>query len=172
MPDITNVQVQINTDAPGYSPLEAEQRITFPVENGDGRPAAVSSTRARSRATACRRSRSSSRTARTSTLGAQLINERIQEVKSKLPPGIEPTMGPITTGLGEIYMLTVEAEAGARSTTDGKPYTPTDLRTIQDWIIKPQLRNVPGVIEVNTIGGFEKQYHVTPASREAARLRI
>ena len=91
----------------------------------------------------------------------QLVNERIQEVKGKLPPGIEPSMGPIATGLGEIYMFNVEAEPGARN-ADGTEITPTDLRTVQDWIIKPQLRNVPGVIEVNSIGGFTKEYHVTP----------
>lgn len=70
-------------------------------------------------------------------------------------------MGPITTGLGEIYMFNVEAEAGARN-AEGKEITTTDLRTVQDWNIKPQLRNVPGVIDVNSIGGFVKQYHVTP----------
>ncbi len=85
----------------------------------------------------------------------QLVNERVQEVKSKLPPGIEPSMGPIATGLGEIYMYTVDAAGRTNS-------IPTELRTVQDWVIKPQLRNTPGVIEVNTIGGYVKEYHVTP----------
>ena len=85
----------------------------------------------------------------------QLVNERLQEAKSNLPPGLEPTMVPISTGLGEIYMYTVEAEPGALR-EDGQPYTPTDMRTIQDWVVKPQLRTVPGVTEVNTIGGYEK----------------
>lgn len=91
----------------------------------------------------------------------QLINQRIQEIKGKLPPGVDPLMGPIATGLGEIFMWTVESKAGALK-PDGTPYTSTDLRTIQDWVIRPQLRNIPGVTEVNTIGGYEKQYHVTP----------
>jgi cobalt-zinc-cadmium resistance protein CzcA len=91
----------------------------------------------------------------------QLVNERIQEARGQLPAGIEPAMGPISTGLGEIFMWTVEAREGARK-PDGTPYTPTDLREIQDWIIKPQLRNVPGVTEINTIGGYAKEFQVAP----------
>src|SRR5215213_7128099 len=160
VPDITNVQVQINIEAPGYSPLEAEQRITFPVETAMGGLPHLEYTRSVSRyglsqVTVVFKDGTDIYFAR------QLVNERIQEVKSKLPPGIEPSPGPITTGLGEIYMFNVEAEAGARN-PDGSEVTPTDLRTVQDWIIKPQLRNVPGVIDVNSIGGFVKQYHVTP----------
>ena len=89
------------------------------------------------------------------------MNERIQEVRGQLPPGVEPAMGPISTGLGEIFMWTVESTPGAKK-PDGTAYTPTDLRTVQDWIIRPQLRNVSGVTEVNTIGGYVKQFHVTP----------
>jgi cobalt-zinc-cadmium resistance protein CzcA len=160
VPDITNVQVQINTEAPGYSPLEAEQRITFPVETAMGGLPHLEYTRSVSRyglsqVTVIFKDGTDIYFAR------QLVNERIQEVKSKLPPGIEPSPGPITTGLGEIYMFNVEAEAGAHN-AEGNEVTPTDLRTVQDWIIKPQLRNVPGVIDVNSIGGFVKQYHVTP----------
>ena len=160
VPDITNVQVQINTEAPGYSPLEAEQRITFPIETAMGGLPHLEYTRSVSRyglsqVTVIFKDGTDIYFAR------QLVNERIQEVKSKLPPGIEPSPGPITTGLGEIYMFNVEAEPGARN-AEGKEITPTDLRTVQDWIIKPQLRNVPGVIDVNSIGGFVKQYHVTP----------
>ncbi|MDE2078645.1 MAG: CusA/CzcA family heavy metal efflux RND transporter, partial [Burkholderiales bacterium] len=91
----------------------------------------------------------------------QLVNERIQGAKEQLPKGIAPAMGPISTGLGEIYMWTVEAKTGAHK-PDGQPYTPADLREIEDWIIKPQLRNVPGVTEINAIGGFAKQYQVAP----------
>jgi cobalt-zinc-cadmium resistance protein CzcA len=160
VPDITNVQVQINTEAPGYSPLEAEQRVTFPIETALGGLPHLEYTRSLSRyglsqVTVVFKDGTDIYFAR------QLVNERIQEVKSKLPPGIEPSPGPITTGLGEIYMFDVESEPGARS-ADGTEITPTDLRTVQDWIIKPQLRNVPGVIDVNSIGGFVKQYHVTP----------
>jgi cobalt-zinc-cadmium resistance protein CzcA len=160
VPDITNVQVQINTAAPGYSPLEAEQRITFPIETAMGGLPRLEYTRSVSRyglsqVTVIFKDGTDIYWAR------QLVNERIQEVKSKLPPGIEPSPGPITTGLGEIYMFNVEAEPGARN-ADGTEVAPRDLRTVQDWIIKPQLRNVPGVIDVNSIGGFLKQYHVTP----------
>lgn len=160
VPDITNVQVQINTEASGYSPLEAEQRVTFPIETAMGGLPHLEYTRSVSRyglsqVTVIFQDGTDIYFAR------QLVNERIQEVKSKLPPGIEPSMGPISTGLGEIYMFNVEAETGTRN-ADGSEITPTDLRTVQDWIIKPQLRNVPGVIDVNSIGGFVKQYHVTP----------
>ncbi len=160
VPDITNVQVQINTEAPGFSPLEAEQRITYPVETALGGLPALDYTRSVSRyglsqVTAVFKDGTDIYFAR------QLINERIQEAKGKLPPGIESSMGPISTGLGEIYMFTVKAEPGAK-TEKGEPYTPMDLRTLQDWVIKPQLRTVPGVVEVNTIGGYEKQYHVAP----------
>jgi cobalt-zinc-cadmium resistance protein CzcA len=91
----------------------------------------------------------------------QLVNERIQQVKDQLPAGVEVAMGPISTGLGEIYTYTVEAKPGAKA-PGGRDFTLSDLRTVQDWIIRPQLRNVPGVIEVNTIGGFERQFHVLP----------
>lgn len=160
VPDITNVQVQINTDAPGYSPLEAEQRITFPVEIAMSGLPGLENTRSLSKyglsqVTVVFRDGTDIYFAR------QLINERLGQMKSQLPPGLEPTMGPTATGLGEIFLYLVEADPNAR-TPEGRPYTPTDLRTIQDWVIKPQLRNVPGVIEVNTSGGFEKQFHVTP----------
>ena len=160
VPDITNVQVQINTEAPGFSPLEAEQRITFPVETALGGLPALEYSRSVSRyglsqVTAVFRDGTDIYFAR------QLVNERLQEVKGKLPPGIESAMGPITTGLGEIYMYLVKAAPGAKD-ENGEPYTPMSLRTLQDWVIKPQLRTVPGVVEVNTIGGYEKQYHVAP----------
>jgi cobalt-zinc-cadmium resistance protein CzcA len=160
VPDITNVQVQINVQAPGYSPLEIEQRITFPVETAMGGLPKLDYTRSLSRyglsqVTVVFLDGTDIYFAR------QLVNERIQQVKDQLPPGVEVAMGPISTGLGEIYMYTVEAKDGAKG-PHGNGYSPSELRTIQDWIIKPQLRNVPGVIEVNTIGGFERQFHVLP----------
>ena len=91
----------------------------------------------------------------------QLVNQRIQEAKAKLPVGIVPTMGPISTGLGEIFMWTVNAGKDAQK-PDGTAYDTIDLREIQDWIIRPQLRMVTGVAEVNAIGGYVKQFHVTP----------
>lgn len=165
VPDITNVQVQINTEAPGYSPLETEQRITFPVEALIAGLPHLESTRSLSRyglsqITVVFREGTDIYFAR------QLISERLQEARDKLPPGISPQLGPVSTGLGEIFMWTVEAKPGARK-EDGSAYTSTDLRTIQDWVVKPQLRTVPGVTEVNTIGGYEKQIHITP---DPARL--
>jgi cobalt-zinc-cadmium resistance protein CzcA len=160
VPDITNVQVQVNTAAPGYSPLEAEQRITFPVETALAGLPALDYTRSVSRyglsqVTVVFKDGTNIYFAR------QLVGERLQEVAGKLPPGIEPTMGPIATGLGEIFMFSVENDPEVRRPDDQR-YSPTELRTIQDWVIKPQLRNIPGVIEVNTIGGYVKEYHVTP----------
>jgi heavy metal efflux system protein len=160
VPDITNVQVQINSRAPGYSPLEVEQRITFPIETAMGGLPHLENTRSQSRyglsqVTVIFKDGTDIYFAR------QLVNERIQQAKGQLPVGIETAMGPVSTGLGEIYMFTVEAKPEAHKTS-GEPYTATDLRTIQDWIVRPQLRTVPGVIEVNTVGGFEKQFHVLP----------
>ncbi|HRE60771.1 MAG TPA: CusA/CzcA family heavy metal efflux RND transporter [Micropepsaceae bacterium] len=159
-PDITNVQVQINSEAPGFSPLEAEQRITFPVESAIAGIPGLDYTRSLSRyglsqVTAVFEDGTDIYFAR------QLINERLQSVRSLLPEGIEPELGPIATGLGEIFMYTIEAEPGATK-PDGTAWSPEDLRTLQDWVIRPQLRYTPGVVEVNTIGGFVRQYHVTP----------
>jgi cobalt-zinc-cadmium resistance protein CzcA len=159
-PDITNVQIQINTEAPGYSPLEAEQRITFPVETAIAGVPGLSYTRSVSRyglsqVTVVFEDGTDIYRAR------QLVNERLQSALGQLPPGLSPELGPIATGLGEIFMYTIEAEPNARK-SDGTAYTPEDLRTLQDWVIRPQMRNTPGVTEVNTIGGFVREYHVTP----------
>ena len=159
-PDITNVQVQINTEAPGFSPLEAEQRITFPIETAIAGLPGLEYTRSVSRyglsqVTVVFKDGTDIYFAR------QLVNERLQAARAQLPSSLTPELGPISTGLGEIFMYTVEAKPGARR-PDGKAYSPEDLRTLQDWVIRPQLRNTPGVTEVNTIGGFERQYHVTP----------
>jgi heavy metal efflux system protein len=160
VPDITNVQVQINTAAPGYSPLEVEQRITYLVEVSIAGLPSMEETRSLSRyglsqVTVIFKDGTDIYWAR------NLINERLQQAKSQLPNGIEPTMGPIATGLGEIFLYTVHADEKARQ-PNGQPWDATALRTLQDWVIRPQLRGVPGVTEVNTIGGFEKQFHVTP----------
>ncbi len=165
VPDITNVQVQINTEAPGYSPLETEQRITYPIETVMAGLPGLAQTRSLSRyglsqVTVIFEDGTDIYFAR------QLVNERIQSARTHMPDGISPAIGPISTGLGEIYLWTVEVDEGARK-PDGTPYTPTDLREVQDWIIKPQLRNVPGVTEINSIGGFEKEYQVAP---DPARL--
>lgn len=170
VPDITNVQVQVNSLAPGYSPLEVEQRITFPVETAMAGLPKLEYTRSLSRyglsqVTVVFKDGTDIYFAR------QLVNERVQQVREKLPAGTEVSMGPVSTGLGEIFMYTVEAKNGARK-PDGTAYSATDLRTIQDWIIKPQLRTVPGIVEVNTIGGYERQFHVLtdPARLMAYKL--
>jgi len=166
VPDITNVQVQISTEAPGYSPLETEQRISFPVETALAGLPRLDYTRSLSRyglsqVTVVFEDGTDIYWAR------QQIAERLQEVRGQLPAGLEPAMGPIATGLGEIYMYTVEAAPDAR-TPDGSAYTPTDLRGVQDWIVRPQLRSVPGVVEVNTIGGHARELQVAP---DLARLQ-
>lgn len=160
VPDITNVQVQINTALPGYSPLEAEQRVTFPIETAMAGLPALQQTRSLSRyglsqVTVVFKDGTDIYFAR------QLVNERMQAAKAKLPAGLEPAMGPISTGLGEIVMWVVEARPGALN-AKGEPYSSTELREIQDWIVKPQLRNVPGVTEINTIGGYSKEFQVAP----------
>ncbi|MCE4555069.1 CusA/CzcA family heavy metal efflux RND transporter [Roseateles cellulosilyticus] len=158
--DISNVQVVVNSQAPGYSPLEIEQRVTYPIETVMAGLPGLEQTRSLSRyglsqVTVIFKDGTDIYFAR------QLVNQRLQEARERLPAGVTPSMGPISTGLGEIYLWTVEAEKNAKK-PDGTAYTPTDLREIQDWVIKPQLRNVPGVTEINSIGGFAKQYVVAP----------
>lgn len=170
VPDITNVQVQINTQAPGYSPLESEQRITFPVETALAGLPKLSYTRSLSRyglsqVTVVFEEGTDIYFAR------NLINAKLGAIKSALPQGLEPEMGPISTGLGEIFMYTIQAETDARM-ANGEPYTATALREIQDWIIKPQLAQVKGVVEVNSIGGYNKQYHVLPDPTKLLYHRI
>ncbi len=160
VPDITNVQVQINTELPGYSPLEAEQRVTYPIETVMAGLPGLQQSRSLSRyglsqVTVVFKDGTDIFFAR------QLVNERLQEARARLPAGIQPAMGPIATGLGEIYMWTVEAAPGALK-PDGTPYNATDLRDIQDWIVKPQLRTVAGVTDINTIGGYSREFHVAP----------
>ncbi|MBB2484372.1 CusA/CzcA family heavy metal efflux RND transporter [Mitsuaria sp. WAJ17] len=158
--DISNIQVVVNTQAPGYSPLETEQRVSYPIETLMSGLPGLEQTRSLSRyglsqVTVIFKDGTDLHFAR------QLVNQRMQEARDRLPAGVTPSMGPISTGLGEIYLWTVEAAPDARK-ADGSPYTPTDLREIQDWVVKPQLRNVAGVAEINSIGGFEKQYVVAP----------
>lgn len=160
VPDITNVQVQINTEAPGYSPLESEQRVTFPVETAMAGLPGLDYTRSISRyglsqVTVVFKDGTDLYFAR------QQVAERVQQVKSQIPDGLDPELGPIATGMGEIFMYTLDADPKARK-PDGSAWTATDLRTLQDWVVRPQLRNTPGVTEVNTIGGYARQIHITP----------
>ena len=140
-PDITNVQVQINTDAPGYSPLEAEQRVTFPLETALAGLAGLDYTRSLSRyglsqVTVVFEDGTDIYFAR------QQVAERLQQVGvGSCRPGVEPELGPVATGLGEIFMYTVEAEPALEATA---AWTATDLRTLQDWVVRPQLRTRSG----------------------------
>lgn len=161
VPDITNVQVQINTPVKALSPLEVERQVTFPIEWAMGGLPKLSEVRSLSRyglsqVTVIFEDDTDIYWAR------QLVSERLATAKSQLPPGLgDPELGPVATGLGEIYLWSLEAAPNARR-SDGKPYTLTDLRTLQDWVVKPQLRTVRGVTEVNTIGGFERMFQVAP----------
>ncbi len=185
-PDITNNQVQVNTLAPAFSPVDVEKQVTFPIETALSGMPGLEYTRSISR------SGFSQVTAVFSEstdiyFARQLVAERLAEARKTLPPDVEPGMGPISTGLGEIYMWTVRfappdeaAVAGGPGWQhDGSYRTPEGqllttevqraayLRTVQDWIIRPQIRTVSGVAGVDAIGGFEKQYHVQP---DPARL--
>ncbi len=160
VPDITNVQVQINSSAPGYSPLEAEQRISYSIENAMAGIPKLDYTRSLSRyglsqVTVVFEEGTDIYWAR------QQISERLQGIQGELPAGIEPKLGPVASGLGEIFTYAVQAEYDA-VTDAGNPYSAEDLRTIQDWIIRPQLVKVPGITEINSMGGYAREYQVAP----------
>ena len=185
VPDITNKQVQISTIAPALSPVEIERQVTFPIETALAGAPGLESTRSLSRngfsqVTAVFTERTDIYFAR------QQIGERLTEIRSRLPQGIEPKVGPISTGLGEITMWTVHF-ANRPAERDGRPGLQRDgrfltsdgallegeieksayLRTVQDWIIRPQVKMVTGVAGVDSIGGYVKQYQVNP---DAAKL--
>ena len=144
VPDITNIQIQINSEAQGYSPFEVEQRITTPIELSLSGIPALDYTRSLSRyglsqVTVVFKDGTDIYFAR------QLVAQRIQESKDKLPYGINPSMGPIATGLGEIFMFTVGNSEDAKQLRSLQ-----ELREVQDWVVKPQLRTIPGVVEINS----------------------
>jgi cobalt-zinc-cadmium resistance protein CzcA len=183
VPDITNNQVQITVAAPSLSPQDIEKQVTYPIETALAGIPGLEYTRSLSRngfsqVTAVFSEKVDIYFAR------QQVNERLGEVKASLPPGVELRIGPISTGLGEVYMWSVDYKRpsegapihdgapgwqmdGAYLTPEGQRLT-TDveraayLRTVQDWIIRPQLKTVPGVAGVDAIGGFQKQYQVQP----------
>ncbi|MCP1843908.1 cobalt-zinc-cadmium resistance protein CzcA [Bradyrhizobium sp. USDA 4524] len=185
VPDITNKQVQINTVAPALSPAEIEKQITFPIETALAGAPGLESTRSLSRNGFSQITAVFSE-ATDIYFARQQVGERLTEVRARLPQGIEPRIGPTSTGLGEIYMWTVHY-SGQKVQADGAPGLQSDgrfltadgqmlqsevekdayLRTVQDWIIKPQIKMVPGVAGVDTIGGYLKQYQVHP---DAAKL--
>lgn len=164
VPDITNIQVVINTAAPGYTPLEVEQRVSFPIETAMTGIPRLSYTRSLSRyglsqVTVIFEEGTDIYFAR------QLVGERLNSVKGNLPTTLDPGLGPISTGLGEIFMFTVDAENGATN-ADGSQITSMDLRSAHDWIIRPQLMRVSGVVEINPIGGYKKQILVAPEPKK------
>ena len=170
VPDITNTQVQINTQATGFTALEVEQRITYPIETAMAGLPELQQTRSISRyglsqVTIIFQDGTDIYWAR------QLINQRLQAAQAELPDAIIPTMSPISTGLGEIYQWVIKAEPNARK-ADGTAYSAMDLREIQDWIVRPQLQRVAGVAEINSIGGYNKTYVVTPDLQRLQQLQI
>jgi heavy metal efflux system protein len=184
LPDITNKQVMINYAAPALGPEDIEKRVTFPIETAISGLAGVESTRSFSRngygqVTAIFRESANLYFMR------QQVAERLAQARPGLPPGVEPQLGPVSTGLGEVFMYSVEyAEAGVNGNNihDGEPGWQSDgsyltdggerlndeigrlayLRTVQDWILKPQLKTVAGVADIDSLGGYEKQYVVEP----------
>lgn len=160
VPDITNVQVQINTVAPGFTAPEVEQRITYPIENAMAGLPKLELTRSISRyglsqVTVVFKDGTDIYWAR------QILSQRLQAVTSQMPNAIEPELAPTSTGLGEIYQWALKAEPHAMK-ADGTPYTAMDLRELQDWVVRPQLQRVAGVAEINSIGGYDKQFIVQP----------
>lgn len=170
VPDITNTQVQINSQANGFTALEVEQRITYPIETAMAGMPDLEQTRSISRyglsqVTIIFKDGTDIYWAR------QQINQRLQEAQAELPTQIVPTMSPVSTGLGEIYQWVIKAEPNAKK-ADGTAYTAMDLREIQDWIVRPQLQRVQGVAEINSIGGYNKTYVVAPDLKRLQQLQI
>ncbi len=170
VPDITNVQVQINTKAQGFTPLEVEQRITYLVETAMAGIPKLDYTRSLSRyglsqVTVIFNEGTDIYWAR------QQIGERIQSIRSDLPNNVEPNLGPIASGLGEIFTYSVHAAPNALK-EDGTVYNAEDLRTLQDWVIRPQLLKVKGVTEINSQGGFERQYQVAPVPEKLIAYKL
>lgn len=170
VPDITNKQVQINAEVHGLSPEEIERGVTYLIENSMRGIPDVSQVRSITRfglsqVTVVFKDDMDIYRAR------QLVSERLQNVASELPKNVRPEMGPISTGLGEIYQYVLDHENPATD-PDERFKQLVELRTIQEWLIKPMLLNVSGVAEVNVTGGYEKQYHVKPNPQKLARYGL
>ncbi len=170
VPDITNTQVQVNSQANGFTALEMEQRVTYPIETAMAGMPKLEYTRSISRyglsqVTIVFEDGTDIYWAR------QQINQRLQEAQGDLPEQVETKMSPISTGLGEIYQWVLLAEPNAKK-EDGTPYTAMDLRELQDWVVRPQLQRVEGVAEINSIGGFNKTYVVSPDFNTMQQLQI
>ena len=169
VPDITNVQVQINTSVEGLVPEEIERFITYPIESAMGGLPDVEEVRSISRFGLSQVSVIFEE-GTDIYLARQLIAERLQSVREELPKGVAPELGPISTGLGEIFFYSIEAKEKAEG--EARIEQLMELRTLQEWIIKPRLLKLTGVAEVNTIGGFEKQFYVHPNLTKMAEYGI
>lgn len=170
VPDITNVQVQVNTAVEGLIPEEIERFITYPIESemGGGMPGVE-------------QVRSITRFGLSQVtivfeegtdifLARQLVSEKLQTIREKLPNNVQPEMGPISTGLGEIYFYSLEAKD--KATGEDRIKQLMELRALNEWHILPRLLMVKGVAEVNAIGGYEKQYFVQPKLKMLSRYGI
>lgn len=190
VPDITNTQVQINTLAPGFSPFEVENQVTFPIETALSGIPGLETTRSLSRngfsqVTAIFTDSTDIYFAR------QQVTEKLNEAKEILPNNVDPKMGPISTGLGEIYMWTLQYDTAQQSSDsqigfqkNGDYITPEGtilkttieklsyLRTLQDWLIKPQMRAITGIAGIDSIGGYVKQFHVQPNPEKLIALGL
>lgn len=165
VPDITNVQVQVNTDVPALAPEEIEKLVTFPIEVEMGGIEGLTEMRSLSKF-------GLSQVTLVFDDGVdiyrarQLVSERLQNALENIPPGLQPKLAPITTGLGEIYFYTLDYLPDARDKPADRRAQLMELKQIHDWIIKPQLRTVRGVAEVNSSGGYEKQIVIQPDARK------
>src|SRR6185503_6190527 len=161
VPDITNVQVQINTTVNAYAAEEIEKLITFPIETEMSGLPGLEEMRSISRF-------GLSQVTLVFADGAdiyrvrQLVTERLQNAIGQLPPGAQPKLAPITTGLGEVFFYTIDYASDATNKPAERYEQLMELRQVQAWVVKPLLRTVPGVAEVNTSGGYEKQIVVFP----------
>mgnify|MGYP001431205326 CR=1 FL=1 len=191
VPDITNNQVQINAVAAALSPADVEKQVTYPIETALAGIAGLEYTRSMSRNGFSQVTAVFSETTDI-YFARQQVAERMSEARNTLPPGVDARLGPISTGLGEIYMWSVHYAKGARPVSDGKPGWQSDggyltpegarlrtdvergayLRTVQDWIVRPQIKTVKGVAGVDSIGGFEKQYQVQPDPMKLLSLGV
>nr|MBP7127481.1 efflux RND transporter permease subunit [Myxococcota bacterium] len=148
-PDVTNVQVMVLTRAPGLAAVDVEERVSFPIEQQMRGLPRVKQVRSLSRAGLSQVVILFDDDAETYWT-RQVVFERLVDVRGQLPPGVEPELGPISTGLGEIFQYTLESDT----------LSLTELRTLQDWVVAPRLKPVRGVAEINSLGGFVKQYQV------------
>lgn len=193
-PDITNKQVQINTVVPTLSPVEIEKRVTYPIETALAGLNGVESTRSFSRNGFSQVTVIFKESANLYFMRQQ-VSERLAQARPNLPEGAEPQMGPVSTGLGEVFHYSVEyahPDGKGAAVKDGQPGWQSDgsfltdrgerladqvaklayLRTVQDWIIRPQLRTTPGVADVDSLGGYVKQYVVEPDAAKLAAYGI